>query len=345
MVFPYISPMINSPTHSPPTNQPPTRLKIGLALGSGAARGWAHIGVLQALEELDLKPDIITGCSAGALVGGAHLLGVLPELEQWARTLGPLGALREFSLNFGKGGLINPDSVFDSFRKADRKIEDLPLPFAANAADLATGQEVVFTNGSVLDAVRASSAIPMIFHAAKAPPAAGQTGPRWLVDGALCNPVPVNLARDLGADLVIAVDLNSISRTLQRFSPSTSRELTVRPTPPTGLMPGQPLNEQLSNLIAGTKAWVDDQVSLARSRHLAAPRLVETAIATIDIFQANLGDVRALIDTPEVRLTPDLRACSRTAFDQHDQMIAIGYETAMAAKADILALKTQQETP
>ena len=329
----------DSPASDLPETAAKTTGKLGLVLGSGAARGWAHFGVLQALEELKIKPDVIAGCSVGGLVGGAHLLGVLPDFAKWARELGPLGALKDFAFTFSRGGLLDPASAFEAFRDADRQIEDLPVPFAVNATDLATGKEVIFASGSTIDAVRASSAIPMIFSAAKVMQENGVN--RWLVDGALCNPVPVNLARSLGADKVIAVDLNSISRTLERFSPPESRDLIVRelPAPPDSSV----LPERFAALIASTQKYVADQVALARSRMKSRPHLIETAIASADIVQANLGDVRALIDKPDLRLTPDLRAYSHISFDQPDAMIEIGYETTMAAKTALKELAGTDE--
>ncbi|MEX0645728.1 MAG: patatin-like phospholipase family protein, partial [Parvularculaceae bacterium] len=190
--------------------------KLGVVLGSGAARGWAHVGVLKGLEEIGVKPDVIAGCSVGALVGGAYLIGALEEFEAWARELKPLSALKSFALAVSHGGLVNAAPAFKAFAEFDRKIEDLPVKFGAVAADLGTGEEVWITEGSVIDAARASSAIPVIFHAVR------RQG-RWLVDGAVANPAPVNLARSLGAEIVLSVDLTAVPRVLDRFNPPPPR--------------------------------------------------------------------------------------------------------------------------
>jgi len=186
-------------------------VRLGLALGSGFARGWAHIGVLRALEEMKIRPDVIAGCSVGALVGGAWLIGALEEFEAWARELKPLSALGVFAIGVGKGGLIDAAPAFSAFAGFDRPIDELPTRFGAVAADLGTGEEVWITQGSIIEAARASSAIPVLFHAV-------QRGPRWLIDGAVANPVPVSLARYLGADVVIGVDLNAVPNVLTRFN-------------------------------------------------------------------------------------------------------------------------------
>ena len=310
--------------------------KLGLVLGSGAARGWAHIGVLQALDEMGVKPDIYAGCSAGALISGAHLLGILDELKQWARELKPLGALKGFTFTFSRGGLIDPDTAFDGFQHADKNIEDLDIPYGANATDLGTGEEVWLTKGSVLSAAKASSAIPLVFRAARMP---NEYGDRWLVDGALANPVPVDLARALGADKVIAVDVNAISRAISRFDRPQTKELALRPA----LVPAIPekpvLPAGMAAMLANTRAYVDEQAAINKAKRKARPHFFETAIATADIFQAQLAEAKAQIHPADIRLTPDLRHIPHTAFDKADELIDIGYQVTMAAKEDIIALE------
>jgi NTE family protein len=177
--------------------------RIGLALGSGSARGWAHIGAIRALEKAGIRPDIVCGTSIGAMVGAAYAAGELERLESWVRTLG-VGDIVGFMDVGLTGGVLKGDRLVGFFRRhvADRPIEALAVPFAAVATSLRNGAEVWLRSGSMLDAVRASIALPGIFVPV-----------RWqgalLVDGGLVNPVPVSLARALGADVVIAVDLGS----------------------------------------------------------------------------------------------------------------------------------------
>jgi NTE family protein len=177
--------------------------KIGLALGSGSARGWAHIGVLRALHEAGVKIDVVSGCSIGALVGAAYADGDLDDLERWVMglTWKDVVGLMDVGMN---GGLIKGNKLLAFFERhfVDKAISALPLPFGCVATELANGREVWLREGSVSEAVRASIAVPGLL-------APVNRDGRLLVDGGLVNPVPVSLCRALGADIVIAVDLGS----------------------------------------------------------------------------------------------------------------------------------------
>ena len=178
-------------------------MKIGLALGAGAARGWTHIGIIQALEKLGIKIDVVAGCSIGAYVGAAYSSGKLDELKEWACSLSDWQVLALMGVGLRRGGLASGQKVFDKLASdfcAD-SFEAMNKPFAAVATDLYTGREVVFDSGPVGTSIQASCAIPALFS-----PVAYND--RWLVDGAVVNPVPVNLCRQLGADFVIAVKGN-----------------------------------------------------------------------------------------------------------------------------------------
>jgi NTE family protein len=181
-----------------------SRPTIGLALGGGAARGFAHIGVMRTLEAHGIVPDVIVGTSIGAVVGGCYAARALDTLETWARSLTVRGVIGNLDINLTGSGLIRGNHLAHRLEQAlpDIRIDDLPLRFAAIATEFNTGHEIWLTRGRLSDALRASYALPGIF-----PPV--MIGQRWLVDGALVNPVPVSAARALGARLVIAVNLNS----------------------------------------------------------------------------------------------------------------------------------------
>jgi NTE family protein len=192
--------------------------RIGLALGSGAARGWAHVGVIRALEEAGLAPEVVCGSSSGALVGGLYAAGRLDALEAFGRRLDWRGVMGYFDLSL-RGGLIKARKLVDVLTAEipDCTLEALDRRFAAVATDLLTGHEVWLREGSLFDALRASIALP------------GLVTPvwiqgRWLVDGGLVNPVPVSVCRALGADSVIAVDLNTtlLGRHLDPGKPSSA---------------------------------------------------------------------------------------------------------------------------
>jgi len=197
------------------SRRPPAQARrpsVGLVLGSGSARGWAHIGVIRGLAEEGIVPDAVCGCSIGAFVGAAYANGDFGKLESWALSLAWQDVLSLLDVSL-KGGLIKGERLIQFFEKhfVDRDFSSLPVPFACVATDLESGREVWLREGSVAEGVRASIALPGLFT--PVPRGAG-----YLVDGGLVNPVPVSLARAMGADRVIAVDLGAdiVGRSLRR---------------------------------------------------------------------------------------------------------------------------------
>lgn len=180
-----------------------TKPKIGIALGSGAARGWAHIGVLLALAEEGIEPDIVCGCSMGALVGAVYVTGELAALEKLVLEIDWKDVLGFLDVDLTSGGLIEGKHIEGFLGAIDNEanIEDMKKPFIAIATDMVTGREVWLQKGPVMPAVRASMAVPGVFSPV-------ELEGKWLLDGGLVNPVPVSACRALGADIVIAVNLN-----------------------------------------------------------------------------------------------------------------------------------------
>lgn len=187
----------------PPSRPPQRKHKIGLILGSGSARGWSHIGVIQALEEASIKPDIICGTSIGALVGAAYAAGEIEVFRKWVLSLNISNVLSFMDIHLN-GGVLKGEKIMNFFKRhfTDRNIEELNIPFGSVATSLTTGNEIWMREGSTVDAVRASLALPGLFTPV-------MNDQEILVDGGLVNPVPVSLARAMGADFLIAVDLNS----------------------------------------------------------------------------------------------------------------------------------------
>ncbi len=180
------------------------RPKIGLALGGGAARGFAHIGIMRTLIANGIVPDIIVGTSIGAVVGGSYAAGHLDTLEAWARGLKPRNIFTYLDIRLNGSGLIGGGKLATELEAAVGRVHiaDLPLKFAAVATEVKTGHEIWLTNGKLVNAIRASYALPGIFEPV-------MIGERWLVDGALVNPVPVSVARALGAEIVIACNVST----------------------------------------------------------------------------------------------------------------------------------------
>ena len=180
------------------------RPKLGLALGSGSARGMAHIGILKQLHQLGIQPDIICGSSAGSLIGAVSILGKAQELSDWIQQLSKTDILRYMDIRLAaSGGLANGNNLIKHLERTfgNPLIENLRPRFAAVATDLSTGREIWLQSGPLWDAVRASMAFPGLFT-----PVALDN--HWLVDGGLVNPVPVSICHAIGADIIIAVNLN-----------------------------------------------------------------------------------------------------------------------------------------
>lgn len=285
-------------------------MKIGVALGSGSARGWAHIGVLRALAEIGVKPDIVCGTSIGAFVGAAYANGDLARLEGWVRSLTWQEVVGFFDVG-ARGGLIKGDKLMAFFERhfVDHDFSALPLPFACVATDLLSGREVWLREGSVADAVRASVTLPGLL----APQARER---QLLVDGGLVNPVPVSLARALGADLVIAVDLGSDvvghrfkGRPLPSWRQRLDQWLGRSESPDTAVGPS------LLDVVAGSINIM--QVRIARSRLAGEPAdvLIAPRLAQVGLFDYHRGEeaIEEGMEAVRVMQPAILRALERDA--------------------------------
>ncbi|HEX9193513.1 MAG TPA: patatin-like phospholipase RssA [Burkholderiales bacterium] len=278
------------------------RPKIGFVLGAGSARGWAHIGVLRALTEEGIKPDIIAGCSIGALVGAAFAADRLDQLEAWARALDWKRVLRllDFSL---RGGLIKGKRVIELFREqiVECRFTDLPVQFAAVATDLASGQEVWLREGSVSEAVRASIAVPGLFR-----PILYED--RYLADGSVVNPVPVSLCRAMGADIVIAVDLGS--DLVGRYGRDDDRAPTTRANP--------------SGVMSKLFPWYGKTGDAPPAPELSPPSLLEALMGSINIMQVRIARSRLAGEPPDVLVTPRLGHLGLLDYHRAEPAIAEG---------------------
>jgi NTE family protein len=283
-------------------------MKIGLALGSGVARGWAHIGVLRALKRAGIAPDIICGTSIGALVGAVHLRDGLDDIEDWARQLTKLKLARLFDFTLGHGGLIAGRRISNLFQPLldGLRIEDMPGRFACVAAELGTGHEVWLQSGELIPALRASYALPGVFPPVK-------IEGRWLLDGALVNPVPVSLCRALGARLVIAVNLNGEAFGEGGFEIEDEIGLG-EDTASEGLrLPGAGI---VRHLLRGRNQ---------------EPSLFTVMAGALNIVQHRLTRLRLAGDPPDVTIAPKLGDIGLMQFDRADEVIAAGEAAAEQA--------------
>jgi NTE family protein len=297
----------------------PRSPRVGLALGSGSARGWAHIGVIRALEKAGIRPDIVCGTSIGALVGAAYAAGELDRLESWVLGLGIGDVVGFLDVSLGSG-VLKGDRLMEFFRRhlADRPIEELRVPFAAVATSLRSGAEVWLRRGSTLDAVRASISLPGLF-------APVRSEGSLLVDGGLVNPVPVSLAHAMGADIVIAVDLGSdvLGRRFRVASASEAPADTA-----SGWM--RKLQENLTALAPGKSP--DEP---------AMPSVLDVLSACMDIVQVRIARSRMAGEPPELIIAPRLARLRLLDFHRAKEAIEEGHR-AVERVAHSLAVLNEQ---
>jgi len=295
--------------------------KIGLALGGGSARGWAHIGVLRALHEAGIFPDIVAGTSIGAVVGGCYVAGELEALEQFARELTRRRVLGFLDFNFSGSGLITGQrlcNVLDA-RLKQALIEGLPRRFVAVATEIGTGHEVWLSRGRLVDAMRASYALPGIFRPVR-------IDGRWLFDGALVNPIPVSVCRALGARYVIAVNVNSDSCGHGTVVPQMET-LTAAEEAPVA-----PAEAPASYGVGGMRKLLKRQFF---GRGDTGPGISRVMMEAFNIVQDRIARSRLAGDPPDIVISPKLPQFGLFDFHQADALIEGGMLAARRELDDI----------
>lgn len=295
------------------------KLRIGLALGSGAARGWAHIGVIRELERNDIVPEIVCGTSIGALVGAALACGELDRLEKWVRSLKWQKVISYFDLTMS-GGLIKGEKLFAFLREnfRDRDMEDLDTPYGAVATELASGREIWLREGSLFEAVRASISLPGLFTPI-------EREDLLLVDGGLVNPIPVSMCRALGADIVIAVDLNADLLSAAR----RGRDGVLA-------MSGASSSDS-SSLLDRIQEKLAEALSLQHSDH-DTPSMVDVVTASINIMQVRLTRSRLAGEPADALITPRLAHFALLDFHRAKEAIEAGEEATEKVMSQITSL-------
>lgn len=283
--------------------------RIGIVLGSGAARGWAHIGVLRALLEHGIEPHMIAGSSIGALVGAAYCCDQLDALERWITQVTWWDIVRFTDMRLRKGGFIEGRKLMEHLERhvADRSIESLSKPFAVIATELTTGKEIWLQKGSLSDAIRASCALPGLFTPVYYE---GQ----WLVDGGLVNPVPISACRALGADVVIAVNLNGniAGRHFVRHEEESKDRIHILREYPI-----------VAKLIASVKTHTNHFIQNI-GRNGGTPGLFDVLAGSINIMQDRITRSRMAEDPPDVLIEPSLVHLGLLEFDHAKEAIAEG---------------------
>jgi len=297
-----------------------SKRKIGLALSSGMARGWAHIGVIRALRRLGFEFDIITGCSVGALAGGCYLAGKLDQLEEWALALNKRKIVSYLDMRLRSGGLISGNRLMEELRKyiGHAQIEDFPIPYAAMTTDLVTGHEIWLQKGDLAEAMRASFSLPGIF-----PPVKHEG--RWLADGALVCPLPVAACRALGADMVIAVNLNADIIGKSR-----------RPGASVPTAAGFDLMQLLEETDNHDKlSLMDSMTRRVFRRDYDGPSIFGVMTSSLNIMQDRITRSRLAGDPPDVHIAPRLGHLGLLEFDRTEEAIHEGEAAVMRKRPEL----------
>ncbi|MGB3831566.1 MAG: patatin family protein [Mesorhizobium sp.] len=291
---------------------PARKTGISLALGGGCARGWAHIGVLRALDEAGIEISMIAGTSIGALVGGCYLAGKLDELEEFARSLTRRRIFGLLDLNLRGSGLFGGMKLDARLREhmTGTRFETLPKPFVCVASEIRTGHEIWLSNGSLITAMRASYALPGVFEPVNC-------NGRVLVDGALVNPVPVSVCRAYEQPLVVAVNLHYDLFGRAAVIKHSAGELVVQKEAP--------------------QAGPSDQAFQTRESRLG---ITGVMVEAFNIIQDRISRARLAGDPPDMSLQPKLSHIGLTEFHRADEAIRLGYEATVAQIGELKRLQT-----
>ena len=323
-----------------------SRKKIGLALGSGASRGWAHVGVIRALEEANIRVDYIAGCSVGAYVGALYASGSLKSLETFLMKMDGKKVFSYFDVVFPKSGLLNGSRRVQELYSMHTDAEDfsdLDIPVMMVATDLERGKKVILQSGSILSALRATMSYPGLFEPVR-------LDGRWLVDGGLIDPVPVGLARAMGAGVVIAVDLNSGIVSHRKSSPgATAAEADVKSTPvPSVTAEDGNTNELMKKM---TEYYDNIEQRLRQKtgsflhREVPIPDIIDTVMSSVSIMQERITRINLAVDQPDILIQPRLGELKMMNFDRIEHTIEEGYIGAREKMEDILTLIDRGHLP
>jgi len=311
-----------------------SRKSVGLVLGSGSSRGWAHIGVIEALEEANIPIDYIAGCSVGSYIGAIYASGSLNSLKKFVLRMDGKKVFSYFDVVFPRSGFLNGTKKVKELFSMHTDVEDfsqLHIPLMMVATDLGTGDKVVLRSGNLLDALRATMSIPGLFAPAR-------VKGRWLVDGGLVDPVPVSIARALGPDVIIAVDLNS--GLISRRDRNKDRGEKPAPVPKT-----DDRHEYKNELV---KKWADyyenaglslkNKINELLRKESSEPDIMETVTTSIGIMQERITRINLAVEPPDILIQPRLGELKMMDFDHVEHAIEEGYSCVKAQMEDIKEL-------
>ncbi|RLC02109.1 MAG: hypothetical protein DRH90_14680 [Deltaproteobacteria bacterium] len=308
-----------------------SKKSVGLVLGCGSSRGWAHIGAIEALEEAKIPIDFIVGCSVGSYIGAIYAAGSIKSLKKFVLKMDGKKVFSYFDFVLPRSGLLDGTKRLRelyAIHTEAQNFSELNIPVMMVATDLERGQKVVLKSGKILDALRASMSMPGLFAPAR-------VNDRWLVDGGLVDPVPVSVARAMGADLVIAVDLSSgdISKKKQKKQGIRSEEALVKKEENRN-----ELIKKLSKYYENAEISFKSKIKDLFTKEESMPDIIETVTTSINIMQDRITRVNLAVTPPDVLIQPYLGELKMLDFDQVEHTIEEGYIRAKEKIEDIANL-------
>jgi len=309
-----------------------SRKKVGLALGSGSSRGWAHIGAIEALEEENIPIDYVAGSSVGSYVGALYASGSLKSLKEFVLSMDGKKVFSYFDVVFPRSGILDGTKRLQELFSIHTTVDDfseLKIPVMMVATDLATGKKVVLKSGNIVNALRATMSMPGLFAPVK-------VKDRWLVDGGLVDPVPVGVVRALEADVVIAVDLNS--GVVSHKRPQRQTKPTAKKTAGNSPAYESELLKKLVDYYEHAEISFTSKISELLHRESATPDIIETVMTSINIMQERITRINLAVEPPDILIQPRLGQLKMMDFDQVEQTIEEGYSGVKEKIEDIKKL-------
>lgn len=298
---------------------------VGLVLGSGASRGWAHIGIIEALVEAKIPIDFIAGCSVGAYIGALYASGSIQSLKEFLLRMDGKKIFSYFDVVFPRSGLLNGSRRVQELFSMHTDVQtfgELGIPLVMLATDLDRGEKVVINSGNIIDGLRATMSYPGLF-------APVNIKGRWLVDGGLVDPVPVGVARAMGAGVVIAVDLNSriVSRTRPVDAPAVTENFEKLPVKRVDTLPDtrNELVRKMADFYESAENRFKHKTNEIFRRDSVTPDIIETVMTSISIMQERITRINLAVDRPDILIQPRLGELKMMNFDQVAHAINEGY--------------------
>ncbi|MFC1669923.1 patatin-like phospholipase family protein [Spirochaetota bacterium] len=291
---------------------------VGLVLGSGSSRGWAHIGAIEALEEEKIPIDHITGCSIGSYVAAIYASGGLKSLKKFVLNMNGKKVFSYFDVVFPKSGLLNGTKKLKelfSMHSNAQLFSDLDIPVMMVATDIDTGRKVVIRSGNLLPAMRATMSMPILFPPVK-------IKGRWLADGGLVDPVPVGVARTIETNIIIAIDLNG-----DLISKKIIETRSKKPKNKSNILHNErnELIKKLSNYYESAESLFKKKAHELLKRESATPNIIETATKSLSIMQERITRINLAAEPPDILIQPRLGELKMMDFDQVEHVIEEGY--------------------